>query len=567
MAGSATVGALRVVLSMDAADYETGVRNLSSLTDKLNLRFAAMAGAAAAAGAVLVNSLVGAMRGAAAGFGDARQKVDDLSKAAQKFGVATETLMAFTHSAELAGIGVEQLGKGFAKLAIAMTDLAGGQSSKGAKMLETLGIRATEANGQLRATDAVMIDLAEKFAGMETGAGKTAAAIAIFGEEGAKLIPMLNAGSVELARQRAEADKLGLVLDAQTAKSLERLGDEWGNVGKAVQGFWTQLNGQLSPALNYLVDRINAWIHSGDGVKAWAENVATGIKNIIASVFSVSAAFQRFTVNIQAAGAAMGNFLTLNWSKVAEANQQGADQIRAIDEQLSKDLAGIWAQRLALSAETEAQRALTHAPVIQAQHELTEGERELNRLLEEKARLVEELRTPNEEYAATLERLDILHQHAGLSAEHYGRAMSNAAWTAANAHAGAASKIAGNLQGVFGKAKAFAIAQAVINTYEAFTAALKGPPGPPWSYAIAASTLAAGFAQVANIKSTNPGSGGGGGGGSSAAAGAGGGVGSAPQLLTIQGISADQMYSGGSVRELANQIIKYQNDGGQVLVK
>jgi hypothetical protein len=153
-----------------------------------------------------------------------------------------------------------------------------------------------------------------------------------------------------------------------------------------------------------------------------------------------------------------------------------------------------------------------------------------------------------------------------INAKTYGIAMSQAAWSAQNAHAQAASKIVGNLQGVFGQAKGFAIAQAVINTYEAFTAALKGPPGPPWSYAIAASTLAAGFAQVQNIRSTNPGSAGSSSGGG-ATAGTAGGAGSAPQVLSVQGINDSDRYSGGQMRDLANAIISYQKDGGQVLIK
>ncbi|KRP85835.1 hypothetical protein AOQ72_04115 [Bradyrhizobium yuanmingense] len=50
-------------------------------------------------------------------------------------------------------------------------------------------------------------------------------------------------------------------------------------------------------------------------------------------------------------------------------------------------------------------------------------------------------------------------------------------------------------------AKAFGIIEATINTYTAFTKALAAAP-PPFNYALAAGTLAAGLAKVAAIKNS-----------------------------------------------------------------
>lgn len=47
--------------------------------------------------------------------------------------------------------------------------------------------------------------------------------------------------------------------------------------------------------------------------------------------------------------------------------------------------------------------------------------------------------------------------------------------------------------------KALATANALISTYSAANQALKAPPGPPWSFALAASTVAMGLANVAKI--------------------------------------------------------------------
>jgi len=72
--------------------------------------------------------------------------------------------------------------------------------------------------------------------------------------------------------------------------------------------------------------------------------------------------------------------------------------------------------------------------------------------------------------------------------------------------------------------KAAGIASATINTYDAVNAALKNPPGPPWTYPIAAAVGAMGLANVASIASTSFG----GGGGPAPAGGTGGGTTTSP---------------------------------------
>lgn len=89
---------------------------------------------------------------------------------------------------------------------------------------------------------------------------------------------------------------------------------------------------------------------------------------------------------------------------------------------------------------------------------------------------------------------------------------------------GAASQFAGGMANLFqnlytasGKknralfemAKAFAIAEAVMNTAKAATQALAFPPGPPISFVYVAAAIAAGAAQIATIASSKPGSSGG----------------------------------------------------------
>jgi len=119
-------------------------------------------------------------------------------------------------------------------------------------------------------------------------------------------------------------------------------------------------------------------------------------------------------------------------------------------------------------------------------------------------------------------------------------------------------------------AKAFGIAQALINTYVGVTKALSTLP-PPASYAAAAATLAAGMAQVASISSVSDtgkgakGAASSGGGALSAAGAAAGGGGNQPGGNSVYINLQGQSFGRDQVRDLVKQIADFQKDGGQVV--
>jgi hypothetical protein len=121
-----------------------------------------------------------------------------------------------------------------------------------------------------------------------------------------------------------------------------------------------------------------------------------------------------------------------------------------------------------------------------------------------------------------------------------------------------------------GLAKAFGIAQALINTYVGVTKALSTLP-PPASYAAAAATLAQGMAQVASIRSvSDTGKGGGGavssaGSGAAATAASSAGGGSQPGGNSVYINLQGQSFGRDQVRDLVKQIADFQKDGGQVV--
>ena len=281
MAGEAVIGALRVVIGADSAALDKGLdktrgkvagfssgvekssasisqamsrvaasfgidigpftKSLTSANDNLIKTGASAEKFGLLAGAALAGLTVAAVAAGAAlykALSSAIDRADEMSKAAQKFGVPVDQLSALKYAADLAGVSFDSLGTGLRKLAQNMSDTAGGATSQASRAFEALGISTTDASGNLKTTSQVSWrSIRQVSRRLEDGAGKTALAMALFGRSGSDLIPLLNQGGAELAKMTDEAEKLGFVFDQNTASAAERTNDAFKKLGLIFEGF------------------------------------------------------------------------------------------------------------------------------------------------------------------------------------------------------------------------------------------------------------------------------------------------------------------------------------------
>jgi hypothetical protein len=245
MAASAVIGALRVNLGLNSAGFRSG---LDQSQGRLS-RFGSFAkGAFLAVGAAAI--------GAAAAMGavvkSAINTADEISKMSQRVGVSVESLSQLAYAGSLADVSLDTLGTSFSKLAKNMTDIAMGKGAGAKAALDALGVTAFNLDGSLRAPDAVLKSIADRFATMPDGAAKTALAIQLFGRAGAEMIPMLNGGSAGLASMAAEADRLGITLDTKSARAAEQFNDQITRFQAIFQGIANKIMVAVLPALNEL---------------------------------------------------------------------------------------------------------------------------------------------------------------------------------------------------------------------------------------------------------------------------------------------------------------------------
>lgn len=288
---NAVIGALRVVLGLDSAAFDKGLSQAQSRLGKfgagLKKGLIAASAAAATAGAALGLALKGAL-----------DEADEMSKLASKIGVPIEELSRLKYAADLSGVSIEGVGTSFKKLSTAMVAAQSGGKAQ-VELFKNLGVAVTNADGSLRSSSAVLLDVADKFAVMEDGATKTALAVQLFGKSGLDMIPFLNGGAAGLKAMTDEAQALGLTISAETGKAAEQFNDNISRLQATLSGLVTQIAGSLAPTLASITDFL---VQLSTGFRSLSPETQTFIS--VGGALTVALAALAIPVGLVAAGIA-----------------------------------------------------------------------------------------------------------------------------------------------------------------------------------------------------------------------------------------------------------------------
>lgn len=203
---------------------------------------------------------------------------EELLKTSQKIGIKVEALAGLQHAANMADLSNEQLSQSLKVLSQNMVEAAR-QTGDGEALFRRLGVSATDATGQLRPTEAVLLDLADVFAKAKDGAGKTEAAVKLFGKAGIDLIPFLNQGKTGITELMAEAQRLGLVMSKENAESANRFNDELKRLQASLQGVKLDLGQGLLPVMTGALDTFTKLTAKIKEMASESSNVSQNLKN------------------------------------------------------------------------------------------------------------------------------------------------------------------------------------------------------------------------------------------------------------------------------------------------
>ncbi len=309
-----------LAIKVNTQDVTKGVRELGKLDDqaKKTSKGADMLGKAI--GGLAAALTVGAFASWIKGSIDA---ADAASKAAASAGVTIEALTGLQFAADLSGVSSTDLATSLRVLNVNLSNAAAG-SAKSSEAFARLGIQVKDSSGNLRAADKVLLDVADKFAQYENGAAKAALAQELFGRSGVQMIPLLNSGREGIEALTAQAERLGLVLDQETATAAEQFNDSLTIMQGAGRGVANQVMAEMLPSLNDLTGTMLELSTETGAMDVVADVLGGTLKSLATVAIAIGAAFKIAGQSIGAVAAAMVMAATGDFKGAWETIKAGA---------------------------------------------------------------------------------------------------------------------------------------------------------------------------------------------------------------------------------------------------
>lgn len=241
---------------------QAGLERLGALAGRLSLLFGAAGGGAFAL----------AHEAASAGA--------EASKLSSMVGLSTANWQEYAGAARLAGVEADELASLMLTLQERAVNAANGEEGD-IEILKLMGISAKNARGELKNADSLLLELADRVKQMRD-AGEMGKAAGIMnqlgGEEGARLLDLLQNGRAGLLAMRREARELGLVLADDDVQASKDFNFSLARVSATFRGMGLTLGKAFLPALTTLLDKFQAWLKVqrdivGAGFEAWVERL------------------------------------------------------------------------------------------------------------------------------------------------------------------------------------------------------------------------------------------------------------------------------------------------------
>jgi hypothetical protein len=226
--------------------------------------------------------------------------VDSLNDLSARTGIQVEALQGYSLAAKLAGVDTEQFGSAVQRLAVNI-----GKANPGDALDKSLrGINLSVAELRALSPEQQFSAIGAAISQLPTAADRAAAAVEIFGKQGAALAPLFREGATSIEELQARAERLGVIISETQVNNVADMNDAFDLVSATVQGITGQVIGNLAPAVTAVVDEFLEFVETFNGTSG---DGGTGIANAITDVLLKGAEyfagiFDAFTANLAPLG-------------------------------------------------------------------------------------------------------------------------------------------------------------------------------------------------------------------------------------------------------------------------
>ena len=477
MATASPVSIPITAVNRTAGAFASVSKGLGGITKKVASLGVAFGTLGVAAGAAIVRSQM--------------NTIDALGKTADKIGATTEALGAMRYAAGIAGVATTTLDMSLQRFVRRTSEAAVGMGEARGAFRE-LGIDVQSFN-QLPLEEQIGT-IADKMGTLKSQTDRVRIAQKLFDSEGVAMVQMLADGSAGLKEMSEEAGALGILLDRADVAQVEAANDSFTRASAVIEGLISQFSVGLAPFVEEAANMMRqAALDTEDfgsiGFKA-ARSVVEGVASLLDIMQSfriglkmAEIGWEFFKASGLAALAILVSPLSLFLDGINKARElMGLELIgNPIRDALFDSVSNLEVLSAELTALQEAPGALdTIAPMFdqieQSSRRAAEG--------------VAKVKTAISDQGKTVEKQTATQIEGGKKLKEF-EEMSLSDRT---------QNVTSSMRDMFSKNKAFNIAGAVMDTYKGATLALASYP-PPLGAIMAAATVAAGMAQVAQIRS------------------------------------------------------------------
>ena len=177
----------------------------------------------------------------------------ELQALSSQTGVSTQDLQAFQYAEDFIGVSSDQLADSLKDLTTKMSDAANGNEETAAKF-DQLGVSIYDAQGNLRSSYDVFLDVIDGLGEMSNQAERDALAMGIINESAQKLNPLIEQGSASLKKYADEAENVGYILSNDQLKALTAVDEAQNRLLKSQEAVSKQISAEYAP---YMSDALN----------------------------------------------------------------------------------------------------------------------------------------------------------------------------------------------------------------------------------------------------------------------------------------------------------------------
>ena len=167
--------------------------------------------------------------------------------------VSTTDLQAFQYAEDFIGVSSDQLADSLKDLTTKMSDAANGNEETAAKF-DQLGLSIYDAQGNLRSSYDVFLDVIDGLGEMSNQAERDALAMSLINESAQQLNPLIEQGSGSLKKYADEAENVGYILSNDQLKALTAVDEAQNRLLKSQEAVSKQISAEYAP---YMSDALN----------------------------------------------------------------------------------------------------------------------------------------------------------------------------------------------------------------------------------------------------------------------------------------------------------------------